>query len=386
MPEGRIAIFVGSHKNFTEKETAAIDAFCATYDSVVICDHTSGYKGKYSVNFSIVGSQVYSHSTLADIRVLIHLGEVSGDYYGMALNPEEVWRVSEDGELRDKFRKLSKVFEMREVEFFEQYMMKGEKSKERLEVVRNGLLTKYRKTYDECLAMLPELPFCNAWVAQKLSQEVPQGSVLHFGILNSLRSWNWFNIKNNVDTYSNVGGFGIDGSLSTLIGASLAHPEKPYFVFLGDLAFFYDMNALGNRHIGTNIRVLMVNNGVGSEFKLYSHPCYQWEDKANDYMAAAGHYGNKNNKLVKDYVENLGFKYISASNKEEFNAVYGEFLDCRNMDRPVVFEVFTDMANESKATESFLKLISPNSMKLANKIKEFVPDSLVDIAHKVLRR
>lgn len=378
MPEGRIAIFIGSHKLFTEEETAAIDMFCATNDAVVICDLTSGYKGRYAVNFSIAGSQVYSHSALADLHVLIHLGEVSGDYYGMALNPQEVWRVSEDGELKDKFRKLTKVFEMRDIDFFTHYANTGNEN--------NTQLKEHQALYKGCVELLPELPFSNAWIAQKLTQEVPSGCVCHFGILNSLRSWNWFNIKNEVDTYSNVGGFGIDGSLSTVIGASLVHPEKLYFVFLGDLAFFYDMNALGNRHIGNNVRILLINNGVGSEFKLYSHPCYQWGDKANEYMAAAGHYGNKNRELVKNYVENLGFKYMTASSKEEFNSVYQGFLDTEKNDKPIVFEVFTDKENESSAQETILKLIAPQSMKLANKIKNFVPDPLVQVAHKLLRR
>lgn len=378
IPEGRIAVFIGSHKNFADLETKVIDDFCATYDAVVICDHTSGYKGKYAVNFSIVGSQVYSHSELADIRVLIHLGEVSGDYYGMALNPQEVWRVSEDGELKDKFRKLSKVFEMRDIDFFSHFAKEG--------LSRAGQLGEHNDAYRNALEMLPELPFCNAWIAQKLSKEVPNGCVLHFGILNSLRSWNWFNFKNNIDSYSNVGGFGIDGPLSTTIGASLAHPEKVYFVALGDLAFFYDMNALGNRHVGKNLRILLVNNGVGSEFKLYSHPCYQWGDKANDYMAAAGHYGNKNTELVKNYAENLGFKYITASNKEEFDKVYKDFFDVSVMDKPMLFEVFTDKADESKALETFMKLIAPKNMKAANKLKEILPEPVIDIAHKLLGR
>lgn len=377
-PEGRIAIFIGSHKKFTAEETRAIDMFCATFDAVVICDHTSGYNGQYAVNFSLVGSQVYSHSSLADIRVLIHIGEVSGDYYGMALNPQEVWRVSEDGELRDKFRKLSKVFEMRDVDFFSKYAKPG--------LNKSSHLKGYKDAYKDCLDKLPELPFSNAWIAQQLSREMPDGCVCHFGILNSLRSWNWFNIKNNIDTNSNVGGFGIDGSLSTIIGASLANPKKLYFICLGDLAFFYDMNALGNRHIGKNVRILLVNNGVGSEFKLYSHPCYQWGEKANDYMAAAGHYGNKNSELVKNYAENLGFKYITASSKEDFNSVYHEFLDTSNSESPIVFEVFTNKEDESFAQETILKLIAPQSMKWANKIKEVMPESVVQIAHKLLRR
>ena len=33
-------------------------------------------------------------------------------------------------------------------------------------------------------------------------------------------------------------------------------------------------------------------------------------DKVGDYTAADGHNGNKSSELVKNYVENLGFKYL----------------------------------------------------------------------------
>lgn len=74
--------------------------------------------------------------------------------------------------------------------------------------------------------------------------------------------------QGTVTGYSNTGGFGIDGSLSTVIGAALCHPDRLYYCVLGDLAFFYDMNALGNRHVPSNIRILVVNNGLGFEMKF----------------------------------------------------------------------------------------------------------------------
>ena len=42
---GKIAVYVGSHRTFTQEQVEAIDGFCATYDAFVICDHTSGYYG-----------------------------------------------------------------------------------------------------------------------------------------------------------------------------------------------------------------------------------------------------------------------------------------------------------------------------------------------------
>lgn len=99
---------------------------------------------------------------------------------------------------------------------------------------------------------IPELPFSNIWIASQVAHRLPENSVLHLGILNSLRSWNFFETPESARVYCNTDGFGIDGCLSTFLGASLAHPKKLYFGVIGDLASFYDMNALGNRHLGSN--------------------------------------------------------------------------------------------------------------------------------------
>ncbi len=60
-----------------------------------------------------------------------------------------------------------------------------------------------------------------------------KNSVVHFGILNSLRSWNYFDLPKGVESNSNVGGF---GCVSSLIGASLANKDKLYFSIVGDFS------------------------------------------------------------------------------------------------------------------------------------------------------
>lgn len=63
----------------------------------------------------------------------------------------------------------------------------------------------------------------------------------------------------------NRGVNGIEGSLSTAAGFSLGTNVKTYCV-IGDLSFFYDCNALWNREIGSNLRILLLNNGGGKIF------------------------------------------------------------------------------------------------------------------------
>lgn len=337
--EGSVAIFIGAHTTMPDELSQEIDKFCSIHDSVVFCDHTSGYKGKYRVNFALVCSQADYRSKLVSPDLLIHIGEISGDTFTTrALKPKKVWRISEDGEIRDLFHKLDSVFETDELSFFKHYAT-GEENK-------SSYLKNCKAEYQECLSAFPELKFGNIYVAKKLSACLPKNSVIHFGIFNSLRSWNFFELDSSIQSSCNVGGFGIDGALSTLIGASLANSAKLHYLVVGDLAFFYDLNSLGNRHVGNNVRILLVNNGRGIEFRNKNHAGYQFGESADLYIAAGGHFGNMSKSLVKSFTENLGFEYITASNKEEFETACSRFVAEELTDKPIVFEIFPETDDE----------------------------------------
>ena len=374
----RIAVLIGSHKPWKEDDEKVLDDFCATNNAVVLCDHSSGYKGKYRVIFALVAGQKRYHSPLCNIDLLIHIGEISGDYYTLGICPKEVWRVSEDGEIRDTFRKLRYVFEMSEDDFFSRYAVQEASKTEYLQACREEYETVYKQ--------IPEFPFCNIWMAHQLSKILPENSVLHIGILNTLRSWNFFEIPQSVLSYCNVGGFGIDGDMSSLIGASLAHPDKLYFGILGDLAFFYDMNVLGNHHVGPNVRILLVNNGRGTEFRNYGHLGKSFGDDADRFIAAAGHFGNKSALLVKHYAEDLGFEYITASNKEEFSIACNRFVSPVMTNKPIVFETFTDSADESNALEQMLNIVVDEQVVMKNKIKAGIKDVLGESTVRNIKR
>ena len=223
-------------------------------------------------------------------------------------------------------------------------------------------------------------------MARQLSRALPENSVLHLGILNTLRSWNFFEIPRSVLSYCNVGGFGIDGDMSSLVGASLAHPDKLYFGMLGDLAFFYDMNVLGNHHVGRNVRILLVNNGRGTEFRNYDHPGSAFGEDADKFIAAAGHYGNKSPLLIRHYAEDLGFEYLTASNKEEFAEMSKRFVTPEMTDRPMLFEVFTDSEEESKALNGMHHILIDTHIQMENKIKEGMKGILGEGGIKAVKR
>ena len=357
----RIAVFVGSHHRWTQEETDALDSFCASYNAAVYCDHSSNFKGKNRILTSIIGMQNLPTKRMLDVDLAIHIGEVSGGYEAHRFSRKQTWRVNPDGEMRDLFHTLSAVFEMNEIDFFKYYGVK--------EPSQSQFSKELFSYYNEIIHKIPTLPFSNLWVAQQLSHRLPEGAVLHLGILNSLRAWNCFEIPMSVNSYSNTGGFGIDGPVSTLLGASYANINRLYFLCVGDLAFFYDLNSLGNRHIKSNVRILLINNGHGQEFLNNSSPGAELGDLTDKYIAAGGHFGNKSQILVKHYAEDLGFKYISARTKEEFNTVMSAFLDSGS-GLPIIFEIFTDSIDESKALEIVSEIDYDKSKSCVRTIKK----------------
>lgn len=372
----KIAIYVGNHQPWQQELTAIVDIFCEKYNAVVLCDHTSNYIGKYRVFPMVLVNQERYNCEYKYIDILIDIGNVSGAY--MSLVPDYVWRVNPDGEVRDSFKKLQYVFEMDELIFFTKYveMASGEKG--------TDYYKGFKYEYDKIIQRIPELPFSNMWIAWQSHKMLPEKCIMHLGILNSLRSWNCFETSRSIMGYSNTGGFGIDGGVSSLVGASLNNPGKLYFGFVGDLAFFYDINSLGNRHIGKNMRIMVINNGKGTEFKNYNHPAAIFGENADYYIAAEGHYGKKSKTLIKNYAENLGFIYLSASSKTGYLEKADIFFSPSYFDKPVLFEVFTDSRDESDAikimnnlvtsTKGFAKNIAHNILddKCIEKIKKFI--------------
>lgn len=361
LPSGKIAIFIGQHRNFTIEETNIIDKFCEANNSIVICDHTSGYKGQFSIHSGLAFMQNHYTSPNKNIDLIIHIGEISGDYYGMKFVAKKVWRVNEDGIIRDTFKKIDSVFVMNEILFFSKYI----NAEMKYNSFYNNCIDEYNYLYN----IIPELPFSNIWIAKVMSPLLPINSHIYLGILNTLRSWNFFYLPQGVTSNSNVGGFGIDGILSSMIGASLVNSNKIYYAVLGDLSFFYDMNILGNHHIGNNVRILIINNGKGQEFRNPLHPANKFGDEADKYIAAANHFGSKSKQLVKNFAENLGFKYLKASNKNEFIALLPSFVS-PEISQSIIYEVFIDGEEDGNALNIMLNLQKDKtSMNISHKIK-----------------
>ena len=345
----KVCIFVGSHKKFDERLQNAVDEFCEKYNALVLCDQTSNYKGKYRVLGGLLATQLNYYPDLRKSELTIHLGEVSGAYYGF--RDTMAWRVSPDGCVRDPLKCLRNVFYMQELAFFEAYNAKKQGK------VQTTYFQEWLNEEGRLKSMLPTLPLSNVWLNQQTASKLPENSVLHLGILNSLRSWNLYDTPKTVYTYSNVGGFGIDGGLSSMIGASLVNKDKLYFCMIGDLATFYDLNVLGNRHVGSNVRIIVSNNGTGYEMHCSGSIGKVFGADADKFMAAGGHFGKQSRELLKHFATDLGFEYLKAESKEEYLSQIDYFVSAKQYDKPILFEVFVNPDDDDVAYNATRNLV-----------------------------
>ena len=365
LPVGKIAIYCGVHIKWDNALIHAVEIFCSKYDCVVFGGPTNGYNGKYSIPTALLFVSRYKAEVFDGLDLIIHMGEEPDDYNaknGLIGKMKEVWRVSPDGEIRDMFGKLTNVFEMEEIQFFCKYIDEGSQG-------NDLFLNKCRNYLDIIYDELPEVPFSNIYIASRIEANLPEKCVLHLGVSNTLRAWSLFEPPHSVSVNANLGCRGIDGSVSAVVGASLVNKNKLYYAVVGDLTFFYDMNAIGNRHIGGNLRLIIINNGGGSIFRIsdYSKNILGVEN-VSKYIAAAGHFGDKSPLLVKHYAEDLGFEYLCASNKNELELACDRLLLPELTDKPMLLEVFTEDSNEDIAFSAVNSISNERWKKVAKSI------------------
>lgn len=373
----KILIVIGEHRPFTDKQLEAIECFCNNSNTFVYSDLVSNYHGRYSLNVNarVMNMQQNVFDSRYSPDILITIGGVTGDYgiFNLLQNSKikEHWRIDVDGKVIDTYNKLTRIYQMEIEDFFNNIIDLSSNS-------NHPYYDMWKSLHNETVYDI-ELPFSNLYAAQVLYKRIPENSIMHFAILNSLRAWSNFDLHNSIECYSNVAAFGIDGCLSTMIGSSIEN-EHLTFLITGDLSFYYDMNALGIRHIKNNVRILLVNNNGGAEFKLSD---LETRTDVSSYISAANHFKN-----AQGWSETNGFKYLSAYNKDMFCSQIETFVGVS--DQPIIMEIFTKAIDERVANgimrdANFVgNAINQLKKSIKSSIKDVVGISTVDKIKSVL--
>jgi len=343
----KILIVVGQNIVFNEEDRANIELFFLKYNCIVSVEHLSNLNCKgcvYTYPISETGNLV-NKALIPDL--VISLGNNVSSYClkpFLRINYKKFdhFSIDESWRYRDVFKGLTDIFACSPSCFFKYFALNtDEGTKNNMNFYNLWLDTVKR-------IKLPELKFSNFYVAKKISAIVPKNAILHLAILNSIRVMQFFKLNKTVRTFANIGALGIDGCLSSFVGQASTTSELS-FCLIGDLSFFYDMNAIGIKHLGNNVRIILLNNGGGSEFHFFMNK--KDIPSLNDYICA------EHTKTAKGWVESLGFKYYSASSKEELDQNI-TFLS-KESDIPIFLEVFTDKEEDAQLTKSIYSLNAP---------------------------
>jgi 2-succinyl-5-enolpyruvyl-6-hydroxy-3-cyclohexene-1-carboxylate synthase len=104
-------------------------------------------------------------------------------------------------------------------------------------------------------------------------------------------------------------------------------------IILGDLSFFYDSNALWNKYIGSNLRIIVIHNGGGNIFNLIKGP--------SDSPAFAEHFFAENTRKAEVLSKAFGLDYFSANNESELEKALAALYSPEQR-QVALLEVFTD--------------------------------------------
>ena len=323
----RILLVYGQNNvPMSQTELALFNEFCEMTNCVVVKDHygNCNYDKAFLYPPIVNGMpQDYFNDNLApDLIITINGRLMSNNPLTNLLRSTNRkyyhWRIAEDGNISDKYRRLSCVFECTNSYFCKEIIDRLKDWRGDDEYYQNWI------TASQKFVQKPFEKYSEPYAIERIIQAIPENTTIHVALSNPSRFANRFPLNKNIRVYCNLGTNGIDGSTSTFMGCC-AVSKTPCYLLVGDLSFFYDMNSLWNKRLNGNVRIVLFNN-----FKaglLADH-----ESEAITY---------KHHTSAKGWIESLGFKYLSAESSEGLMAAIPTFIEGPS-DSPLFLEIFTE--------------------------------------------
>ena len=191
---------------------------------------------------------------------------------------------------------------------------------------------------------MKKIPFCDLKVFSVLNSKIPNNYNVQVSNSSPIRYFQLFDQNVTCPMFCNRGTSGIDGSLSTAVGASWVSKHPTLFV-TGDLSFFYDSNGLFNNYIRKDLRIIVINNSGGGIFKIL--PGYAKEKAHEMFIEARHNYNSK--ELAKMY----GFKYSQASSL--LGLKFSLFNFFKTSSKPKILEIKTSSQLSSQILKQYFQ-------------------------------
>lgn len=249
--------------------------------------------------------------------------------------PKEHWHVSSDGEVVDLYGSLTTIIEMEPFEFLE-----------KIAVFLDNQTPEYPRVWENYCKTIPEpqFPYSEMAAVGALMRSLPPTCALHLANSSVVRYAQLYAIPSTVEVCCNRGTSGIEGSLSTAVGYA-ASSDKLNFVAIGDLSFFYDMNALWNAAIRPNLRILLLNNGGGEIFHTLRG--LDMSGTSHKFITAV------HQTSARGWAEERGFCYLRADDEAGLIEAMEQFTSPEPTERPLLLEVFTNKNKDARILKEY---------------------------------
>ena len=177
---------------------------------------------------------------------------------------------------------------------------------------------------------IKDAPISDMAVTIELLNQIKSGTTLHLANSTAVRWTQLFPARSDLTYICNRGTSGIDGSFSTAVGYAYASKQPTVFL-TGDLSFIYDSNALWNKYIDKNLKIIVMNNNGGNIFRFIGDK--QLMEKSLDFFTTP------HQVKIKALVEAFGLDYLGCNETENLSSNIDKLL---NSFKATVLEVFTD--------------------------------------------
>jgi len=312
----------------------ALAAFVAKTGAVVLHEYLSNLQSEQFVGSidALMAAILEENTTDYNPDLLITLG---GQFVSKSLKqflrknkPAEHWHLSLGGEHFDTYQSLTKVVQTEATDFFESLVGQKIQANSDYQKLWKSKENRVNRLRDEFVA---KAEFSDLKAFELIGKNIPENSVIHLGNSSSVRYALIHDRVNQAEYYSNRGTAGIDGCLSTAVGFA-SESNQISTVIVGDLSFFYDSNALWNKYIGDNLRIIVIHNGGGNIFSMIKGP--------GETPAFKEHFFTENTHKAGGLAKAFGLEYFSATNESELQQALTEFYSPDQ--KASVLEVFTD--------------------------------------------
>lgn len=240
--------------------------------------------------------------------------------------PKHHWHV-DPKKAYNTFFCLNKHFETSPNAFFKSFLPLIKESRSDYAQLWKEVKKQRQERHD---IYMKEIPYSDLKAMQLVVPAVPGNYNVQLGNSATVRYAQLFQWNERQKLFCNRGTSGIDGSVSTAVGAAVIN-EEPTLLICGDLSFIYDSNGLWNNYIPKTFRIIILNNSGGGIFRIL--PGHKNSENFDTYFETVHAH------TAKHISEMYGFEYLAAASSEEIKEELGSFFNAS--EKPKILEIFT---------------------------------------------